>query len=75
VPALLAPVPVVHLEDGVAVFESHGMVAFGTDYFDLFRPGGPLNPGLRVYIYASASGHDGKTANPRWIGRVTHSAV
>jgi hypothetical protein len=29
---------------------------------------------MLVYIYASASGHDGKTPNS-WIGRVTHSAT
>jgi hypothetical protein len=73
-PALLAPVPAVHLEDGVAVFKKHGLVAFGTDYVDLFRPGGPLSPGMTVYIYASASGHDGKTPS-KWIGRVAHSAT
>jgi hypothetical protein len=72
-PTLLAPVPVIHLEDGVAVFKKQGMVAFGTDYVDLFHPGGPLSPGMMVYIYASATGYDGK--KPNWVGRVTHSAT
>jgi hypothetical protein len=72
-PALLAPVPIIHLEDGLAVFEKHGKVAFGSDYVELFRPG-QLLPGMMVYIYASKSGHDGKTASP-WIGKVTHSAT
>jgi hypothetical protein len=73
-PALLAPVPIIHLEDGVAAFKRYGSVAFGTDYVDLFQRGGPLSPGMMVYIYASATGHDGKTPSS-WIGRVSHNAT
>ncbi len=68
--ALLAPVPLVHLQDAVDVCEAQGKVAFGSRAWEVFRQldlernGAPVD----VYIYASM----GRTADrleASWHGR------
>lgn len=55
--ALLTPVPLVHLLDGLEVCEAEGKVAFGSNAWELFedldrtREGMPVD----VFIYASRS--------------------
>ena len=53
--ALLAPVPLVHLRDGVLVCREQGRVAFGSRAWELFRELDRLRAGFHVttYIYAS----------------------
>lgn len=59
--ALLAPVPLEHLEDGVEVCAREGKVAYGSRAFETFveldalRAGEPVD----VYIYASHAHEDG----------------
>jgi hypothetical protein len=48
--AILAPVPLEHLEEGRAVCEREGRGAFGSRLWDLFRD---VGPGTSVLIYAS----------------------
>lgn len=53
--ALLAPVPLVHLEDGQPVCRKRGKVAYGSRNWTLFRELDDLRAGMPVetYIYAS----------------------
>lgn len=61
--ALLTPVPVEHLTDGVETCTREGTVAFGSDAWQLFESADfPLDPGDDVLIYAS---HTGEPAIPR----------
>jgi hypothetical protein len=55
--ALLAPVPLEHLNDGSVVCEQQGKVAFGSRSWEVFRKLDELRNGLLVdtYIYASQS--------------------
>jgi hypothetical protein len=59
--ALLAPVPLVHLSDGVGVCRKRGKVAFGSRAWEVFneikeiRQGKPID----VLIYASLANTDG----------------
>lgn len=61
--ALLAPVPLIHLEDGVEVCEREGRVAFGSNAWEVFRrlddEAASRTP---VLIYAS---HAAVTGRPR----------
>jgi hypothetical protein len=63
---LLAPVPVVHLPDAVAVASEQGSVAFGSDSFDLFTrlERGGFVGSLPVYVVASRTGHDARGDSP-----------
>jgi len=57
---LLAPVPVAHLRDAIAVAARRGRVAFGSDSFDLLdrlRRGGAVGV-LPVYVVGSRTGAD-----------------
>ena len=55
--ALLTPVPVEHLLDGVEVCRREGKVAFGSQAFETFtRLDDEAGPGTLVLIYASHSG-------------------
>lgn len=56
--ALLAPVPLVHLEDGVDVSERKGKVAYGSTAWEFFKKLDEDRGGLAVetFIYASHSG-------------------
>lgn len=53
--ALLAPVPLEHLEDGSEVCRKEGRVAFGSRAWEVFRKLDTLRNGLpvEVFIYAS----------------------
>lgn len=53
--ALLAPVPLEHLQDGVDVCQKEGKVAFGSRAWEVFRKLDDIRNGLTVdvYIYAS----------------------
>jgi hypothetical protein len=68
--ALLAPVPLEHLEDGAEVCAQRGKVAFGSRAFLLFveldqlRQGQPVD----VYLYASHAHEDG-SIRVTWTGR------
>lgn len=55
--ALLAPVPLVHVEDGAEVCARQGKVAFGSRAWQLFRELDALRHDrpVEVYIYASHS--------------------
>lgn len=56
--ALLAPVPLIHLEDAPGVIEEVGKVAFGSQAFQFFRELDLDRGGLAVetFIYASHAG-------------------
>lgn len=55
--ALLTPVPLEHLADGVEVCRRAGTVAFGSNAWELFDPATfPLDPGDDVLIYSSHAG-------------------
>lgn len=56
--ALLAPVPLEHLQDGQEVCATEGRVAFGSRAWEVFRQLDALRGGMPVdvYIYASHSG-------------------
>ena len=73
--ALLAPIPLEHLEDGAVVCAQQGKVAFGSRAFEKFveldalRDGAPVD----VYIYASHTVRDGPataTWCARYVGKV-----
>ncbi len=70
---LLAPVPVVHLRDAIAVASERGRVAFGSDSFDLFdrlRRSGAIGT-LPVYVDASRTGSEKAGGGQRLdVGRV-----
>lgn len=55
--ALLAPVPLEHLEDGIDVCRNEGRVAFGSRAWEVFRKLDQLRNGLPVDVYIYAS-HD-----------------
>ena len=55
--ALLAPVPLEHLEDGMEVCQREGRVAFGSRAWEVFRKLDELRNGLPVDVYIYAS-HD-----------------
>lgn len=59
--ALLAPVPLVHLTDGIEVCERMGKVAFGSRAWEVFRNLDELRAGtdVPVLIYASMADADG----------------
>lgn len=57
--ALLAPVPLVHLEDGHRVVESEGKVAFGSRAWETFRQLDDVRKGQPVDVYIYASHSDG----------------
>jgi hypothetical protein len=71
--ALLAPVPLEHLEDARDVCESTGLVAFGSRAWEVFRELDERRDGqpITVYIYAS---NDPSPAYPEisWVGRYVH---
>ena len=59
--ALLAPVPLEHLKDGIGICQKEGKLAFGSRAWDTFRELDELrnsNP-VPVLIYASMSQVDG----------------
>ena len=73
--ALLAPVPLVHLEDGVETCAREGKVAFGSRAYDTFvkldaiRQGEPID----VYLDASHAHEDGPirvSSTGRYVGYV-----
>ncbi len=73
--ALLAPVPLAHLEDGATVAEQCGKVAFGSRAWEVFRRLDALRDGLPVdvWIYAShahVGGPPRATWRARYIGHV-----
>ena len=68
--ALLAPVPLVHLQDGELVCAAAGKVAFGSRAWEVFRDIDILrgSQSVDVYIYASHEPGDGYPAIS-WAGR------
>jgi len=56
--ALLAPIPIGHLDSGLAVCAAEGKVAFGSRSWEVFRELDAARKGMPVdvYIYASWSG-------------------
>lgn len=74
--ALLAPVPLEHLQDGAVVCQQQGRVAFGSQAWEVFRQADNLRRGLPVdvYIYASHSPsplHLEVSWQGRYIGHVS----
>jgi hypothetical protein len=67
--ALLAPVPLVHLESGLITCKAEHKVAFGSRAWEVFRELDARRKGLLidVYIYASLSGPQEVRAAP-WRG-------
>ena len=59
--ALLAPVPLVHLQDGLGICATKGKVAFGSRAWEVFRDLDNLRAGrgVPVLIYASITNSDG----------------
>lgn len=72
--ALLAPVPIEHLNDATNVCATVGRVAFGSRAWEVFRELDANRNGLPVSAYIYASDEQG-AANPEvsWIGRVCTS--
>ena len=73
--ALLAPVPLVHLTDGIEVCERMGKVAFGSRAWEVFRNLDELRADkeVQVLIYASMANVDGPARaswNASYIGHV-----
>lgn len=73
--ALLAPVPLVHLQDGLEICATKGKVAFGSRAWEVFRDLDDLRAGrdVPVLIYASMSDSDGPAAvswQAQYIGHV-----
>ena len=73
--ALLAPVPLEHLADGVDVCAEKGKVAFGSRAWEVFRKLDELRKGelVDVFIYASHTGLSGPPEvswRARYIGHV-----
>jgi hypothetical protein len=68
--ALLAPVPLQHLESGSSVCDSEGKVAFGSRAFETFHKLDALRGGLpvNVYIYPSHT-EDDRPPMASWLGR------
>lgn len=68
--ALLAPVPIEHLEDAVQVCETTGRVAFGSRAWEVFRELDESRNGLPVPVYIYASDEQGAPyPEITWIGR------
>ncbi len=68
--ALLAPVPLVHLRDAVAVREAEGKVAFGSRAWEVFRELDAARNGAPVDVYIYASGDpDSERLEASWYGR------
>lgn len=73
--ALLAPVPLVHLQDGVETCASKGKVAFGSRAWEVFRELDELRAGrdIPALIYASMANSDGPAVvswQAQYIGHV-----
>ena len=73
--ALLAPVPLVHLQDGLEICKSKGKVAFGSRAWEVFRELDTLRAGgeVPVLIYASMTDSDGPAVvswQAQYIGQV-----
>ncbi len=70
--ALLAPVPLAHIESAIEVCEKEGRVAFASNHFELFPKLDSIREGsfVDVYIYASFSNED---IGPQvsWVARYT----
>ena len=58
--ALLAPVPLEHLIDGIAVCDQQGKVAFGSRAWEIFRQLDELRDGQPVDVYICASHAPGR---------------
>ena len=70
--AILAPVPLEHLESGQGVADETGFVAYGSRKFELFRDIEKRRDGnpVPVLIYASDEGVPAKfTSKVSWVGR------
>jgi hypothetical protein len=68
--ALLAPVPLEHLDSGKVIAETEGKVAFGSMKFELFRKLDVLRTGMPVDVYIYASHSDGqRDFEVSWRGR------
>ncbi len=73
--ALLAPVPLEHLEDGIDICRKQGKVAFGSRAWEIFRELDALRNGrpISAFIYASMSQSVGPptvTWRAQYIGHV-----
>ena len=68
--ALLAPVPIAHLESGLEICDREGKVAFGSRAWEVFRELESCTGGkpVSVYIYASYEHADGPPA-ATWMAR------
>lgn len=64
--AILAPVPLVHLESSTEVLATETSVAFGSNSYEVFNKVDELRDGnpVRVLIYAS---HEGAEAQPSFM--------
>jgi hypothetical protein len=68
--ALLAPVPLEHLIDGLETVLKEGRVAFGSRAWETFRELDLLRKEMPVDVYIYASGTDGQTDfSISWRGR------
>lgn len=73
--ALVAPVPLVHLQDGHKTCDEHGKVAFGSRAWETFRELDLLRKGMPVDVLIYASHADGHhdfevSWHGRYIGHV-----
>ena len=71
--ALLAPVPLEHLQSGLSVCINEGKVAFGSMKWEVFRDLDTILAGAAgdVYIYPSGN-PDAERLEASWYGRYTH---
>jgi hypothetical protein len=69
--ALLAPVPLVHLEDGIELCQNRRLhkVAFGSRAWELFRRLDELREDQPVDVYIYASHRDVRELAATWHGR------
>ncbi len=67
--AILAPVPLLHLEDGEYVSTHKGKVAFGSRAWEFFRKLDEERDGLEVETFIYASHTDVRDFSVTWHGR------
>lgn len=64
--ALLAPVPLEHLEDGRSTCDTQGKVAFGSRAWEVFRALDQERKGMPVDVYIYASRAEDRRAVASW---------
>lgn len=64
--ALLAPIPLEHLESGKDICVKEGKVAFGSNAFEVFRELDKIRDGLKVNAFLYASHDPGSQLQVTW---------